>query len=95
MHDFRYTPRDLSMNSETYHYKRGANQQFSQVSHTFDPSQYLEEELTYNPDRDVIPIAIHCVAEEGGEGNIYSAKKKALKYSGYPMTHFILNMRCF
>jgi len=62
-----YTPRDLSMNSETYHYKRGANQQFSQVSHTFDPSQYLEEELTYNPDRDVIPVAIHCVAEEGGE----------------------------
>ncbi|PNF24913.1 hypothetical protein B7P43_G10150 [Cryptotermes secundus] len=55
------------MNSETYHYKRGANQQFCQVSHTFDPSQYLEEELTYNPDRDVIPIAIHCVAEDGGE----------------------------
>ncbi|KAJ9574376.1 hypothetical protein L9F63_025977, partial [Diploptera punctata] len=55
------------MNSETYHYKRGANQQFCQVSHVFDPSQYLEEELTYNPDRDCIPIAIHCVAEEGGE----------------------------
>jgi len=79
MHDFRYTPRDLSMNSETYHYKRGANQQFSQVSHTFDPSQYLEEELTYNPDRDVIPIAIHCVAEEGGEGNKYGAKNKSIK----------------
>ena len=63
-----YTPRDASMNSETYHYKRGANQQFCQVSHVFDPSQYLEEELTYNPDRDVIPIAIHCVAEEGGDG---------------------------
>ncbi|PNF24909.1 RING finger protein 157 [Cryptotermes secundus] len=62
-----YTPRDPCMNSETYHYKRGANQQFCQVSHTFDPSQYLEEELTYNPDRDVIPIAIHCVAEDGGE----------------------------
>lgn len=62
-----YTPRDPCMNSETYHYKRGANQQFCQLSHTFDPSQYLEEELTYNPDRDVIPIAIHCVAEEGGE----------------------------
>lgn len=62
------------MNSETYHYKRGANQQFCQVSHTFDPSQYLEEELTYNPDRDVIPIAIHCVAEDGGEGNKYILK---------------------
>lgn len=95
MHDFRYTPRDLSMNSETYHYKRGANQQFSQVSHTFDPSQYLEEELTYNPDRDVIPIAIHCVAEEGGEGNECGAKKETLKYSGHPLPYFRLNMRCF
>lgn len=65
---FRYTPRDPCMNSETYHYKRGANQQFCQVSHIFDPSQYLEEELTYNPDRDLIPIAIRCIAEEG-EGN--------------------------
>lgn len=93
MHDFRYTPRDLCMNSETYHYKRGANQQFSQVSHTFDPSQYLEEELTYNPDRDVIPIAIHCVAEEGGEGNKYG-KKKYLNTGGHPLPYFILNMIC-
>lgn len=65
------------MNSETYHYKRGANQQFLQLSHVFEPSKYLEEELVYNPERDVIPIAIHCVAEDGTEGRIfahYSAK---------------------
>lgn len=73
---FRYTPRDACMNSETYHYKRGANQQFCQVSHIFDPSQYLEEELTYTPDRDLIPIAIHCVAEEG-EGNEYIENEHA------------------
>lgn len=56
------------MNSETYHYKRGTNQQFCQVSHTFDPSAYTDEDLSYSTDKDIIPIAIHCVAEEGGEG---------------------------
>ncbi|XP_042223533.1 probable E3 ubiquitin-protein ligase MGRN1 isoform X2 [Homarus americanus] len=60
-----YTPRDPSMNSETYHYKRGANQQFSQVCHVFDPSLYPEEELLYSFDREVLPIVIYCVAEEG------------------------------
>lgn len=60
-----YTPRDPSMNSETYHYKRGANQQFSQVCHVFDPSQYTEENLLYNFDREVMPIVIFCIAEEG------------------------------
>lgn len=63
-----YTPKDPSMNSETYHYKRGANQQFSQVSHVFDPSRYNDEELVYNVEKETIPIAIHCVVEEGIEG---------------------------
>lgn len=62
-----YTPRDPSMNSETYHYKRGANQQFSQVSHIFDPSQYPEEDLLYSFDKEVIPCVIYCLAEEGEE----------------------------
>ncbi|XP_068082201.1 probable E3 ubiquitin-protein ligase MGRN1 [Anabrus simplex] len=62
-----YSPRDPDMNSETYHYKRGANQQFCQVSHIFDPSHYMDEDLSYNPDRDILPIVIHCVAEEGPE----------------------------
>ncbi|XP_012265727.1 E3 ubiquitin ligase RNF157 isoform X3 [Athalia rosae] len=62
-----YIPRDPSMNSETYHYKKGANQQFSQSSHIFDPTLYNEEDLLYNPDRELISMAIHCVAEEGAE----------------------------
>lgn len=61
----RYTPRDPLMNSETYHYKRGANQQFSQVCHVFDPSLYPEEDLVYSFDREVLPLVIYCVAEEG------------------------------
>ncbi|CAD6230982.1 GSCOCG00006908001-RA-CDS [Cotesia congregata] len=62
-----YVPRDSSMNSETYHYKKGANQQFIQTSHVFDPSLYNEEDLLYNTDREIVPMAIHCVAEEGTE----------------------------
>ena len=42
---FSYHPKDPSMNSETYHYKRGANQVFSQSTHLFVPSKYSEEEV--------------------------------------------------
>lgn len=62
-----YYPRDPAMNSQTYHYKKGANQQFCQISHVFDPSKYPEEDLIYNPDREIIPIAIYCVVDEGQE----------------------------
>lgn len=41
------------MNSDTYYYKKGANQLFSQSSHIFDPTPYSEEELAYNTDREV------------------------------------------
>uniref|UniRef100_A0A6A7G4Y0 RING-type E3 ubiquitin transferase n=2 Tax=Hirondellea gigas TaxID=1518452 RepID=A0A6A7G4Y0_9CRUS len=60
-----YIPRDPSMNSETYHYKRGANQQFSQTSHVFIPSLYSETDLLYSFDREVFPVVVHCIAEEG------------------------------
>lgn len=60
-----YSPRDPTMNSETYQYKKGANQQFSQISHVFDPSFYTEDELNYNMDKEIMPIVIQCVAEEG------------------------------
>ncbi|KAL0841748.1 hypothetical protein ABMA28_014014 [Loxostege sticticalis] len=62
-----YYPRDPSMTSQTYHYKKGANQQFCQISHVFDPSKYPEEDLSYNADREIIPIAIYCVVDEGQE----------------------------
>ncbi|KAH0953474.1 hypothetical protein HN011_008653 [Eciton burchellii] len=62
-----YIPRDPSMYSETYHYKKGANQLFSQTSHIFDPTLYNEDDLTYNADKEIIPIAIHCIAEEGSD----------------------------
>ncbi|RWS30952.1 RING finger protein 157-like protein [Leptotrombidium deliense] len=70
-----YTPRDPSRNSETYFFKKGANQQFSQCSHVFDPSIYDEDDLMYrafdeqgNFDVTVsFPIVIQCVAQEGEE----------------------------
>ncbi|GFY68995.1 e3 ubiquitin ligase Rnf157 [Trichonephila inaurata madagascariensis] len=62
-----YTPRDASLNSETYHYKKGINQQFSQVSHIFDPSKYSEDQLNYKYENEVIPVLIQCIAEEGEE----------------------------
>ncbi|KAF9416458.1 hypothetical protein HW555_006219 [Spodoptera exigua] len=62
-----YYPRDPAMSSQTYHYKKGANQQFCQISHVFDPSKHPEEDLIYNADREIIPIAIYCVVDEGQE----------------------------
>ncbi|KAL3178845.1 hypothetical protein MRX96_009513 [Rhipicephalus microplus] len=68
-----YSPRNAEMSSETYHYKRGANQQFSQSSHIFDPSLYCEEELSYNFEDETLPVVIHCLAEEGDD-NTYTLK---------------------
>ena len=42
-----YTPRDPSMNSETYHYKAGANQQFVQASHVLEPARCVRVRSTY------------------------------------------------
>uniref|UniRef100_A0A0K8TL32 RING-type E3 ubiquitin transferase n=1 Tax=Tabanus bromius TaxID=304241 RepID=A0A0K8TL32_TABBR len=59
-----YVPRDPSLTSETYHYKKGVNQYFSQNSHIFNPNLFSEDDLSYNPDKDVFPIAIHCIVDE-------------------------------
>lgn len=63
-----YVPKDPLLCSETFHYKKGANQQFCQPTHSFNPAKYSEEELLYDVDREIIPIVVHCVAEEGPEG---------------------------
>lgn len=62
-----YVPRDPQICSETFHYKKGANQQFCQPTHLFNPAKFSEDELQYDVDREIIPIAIYCVAEEGPE----------------------------
>lgn len=61
-------PRDPTMNSETYHYKCGVNQQFVQVSHTFDPSKYSEDDLNCRFEDEIfLPVVVQCVVEEGEE----------------------------
>lgn len=46
------------MNSETYYYKKGANQLFSQTSHVFDPTACSEEDLMYNADIEVCTLEL-------------------------------------
>ena len=41
-----YIPKDNSHQSETVHYKRGVGQQFCLPSHTVDPSEWAEEEVS-------------------------------------------------
>jgi len=52
----RYRPRDARMNSETFHYKRGANQVFSQTVHVVDPTKF--------PDEDVRRLSTFTVSNE-------------------------------
>ncbi|NWW29869.1 RN157 ligase, partial [Panurus biarmicus] len=63
----RYTPRDNSLQSETVHYKRGVCQQFCVPSHTIDPSEWSEEELGFDLDREVYPMVVQAVVDEGEE----------------------------
>ncbi|KFP05418.1 RING finger protein 157, partial [Calypte anna] len=62
-----YIPRDSSLQSETVHYKRGVCQQFCVPSHTVDPSEWSEEELGFDLDREVYPMVVQAVVDEGEE----------------------------
>ncbi|KYO31197.1 E3 ubiquitin ligase RNF157 isoform X2 [Alligator mississippiensis] len=62
-----YIPKDNSLQSETVHYKRGVCQQFCLPSHTVDPSEWTEEELGFDLDREVYPMVVHAVVDEGDE----------------------------
>ncbi|CAG0908745.1 unnamed protein product, partial [Cyprideis torosa] len=56
------------MSSETYRFKKGANQVFSQATHIFDPTDWPEEDLSLSMEmKEVFPVVIHCIAEEGEE----------------------------
>ncbi|XP_065347717.1 probable E3 ubiquitin-protein ligase MGRN1 [Cloeon dipterum] len=59
-----YASSNPSLSSETFHYKKGSGQTFCQPSHSFNPSILTEDQLSYNMEREICPVAIHCVAEE-------------------------------
>ena len=48
-----YHPRDVTMNSETYRYKRGANQTLAQSTHVIEPVKFSEEEVQLGSSKDV------------------------------------------
>lgn len=62
-----YIPRDSSISSETFRFKRGVNQVFSAPSHVFNPALFSEDDLSYNSEKDTFPVVIHCVVDEGTE----------------------------
>ncbi|KAK2500388.1 hypothetical protein MC885_001647, partial [Smutsia gigantea] len=62
-----YIPKDHTFQSETVHYKRGVCQQFCLPSHTVDPADWAEEELGFDLDREVYPLVVHAVVDEGDE----------------------------
>jgi len=64
-HGLSYKSKDPSLSSETFLYKAGPNQSFSQSSHIFRPSKYPAGDLVFSPDRRDIPVVVHCVALEG------------------------------
>lgn len=71
--DFRYATREPALTSTTFHCESGVNKLFSQPSHVFHPNLYPDDDLYYNAERDVFPVAIHCVVEDvvAGESKIF------------------------
>jgi Zinc finger, C3HC4 type (RING finger) len=67
-----YLPRDSATTSETFYYQKGPSQVFSQPAHIFQPSKYADDDMQYNIEKDIYPIAIHCVIDDGGEGLTHS-----------------------
>ncbi|XP_034715309.1 E3 ubiquitin ligase RNF157 isoform X7 [Etheostoma cragini] len=62
-----YLPQDSSLQSETVHFKRGVCQQFCLPSHTVNLSEWADEELVFDMDKEVFPMVVQAVVDEGDE----------------------------
>ncbi|KTG31825.1 hypothetical protein cypCar_00012635, partial [Cyprinus carpio] len=60
-----YLPQDSSLQSETVHFKRGVCQQFCLPSHYVNLSEWADEELLFDMDKDIYPMVIQAVVDEG------------------------------
>lgn len=75
VHGLKYVSKDPTYRSETFHYKAGIGQLFSQSSTVFNPQNYNISDLLYNILDDkgefntmaLYPVVINCIAEEGDE----------------------------
>uniref|UniRef100_A0A8C1WTK4 E3 ubiquitin-protein ligase n=1 Tax=Cyprinus carpio TaxID=7962 RepID=A0A8C1WTK4_CYPCA len=66
-HNGVYLPQDSSLQSETVHFKRGVCQQFCLPSHYVNLSEWADEELLFDMDKDIYPMVIQAVVDEGDE----------------------------
>ncbi|XP_065805798.1 E3 ubiquitin ligase RNF157 isoform X2 [Labrus bergylta] len=62
-----YLPQDSSLQSETVHFKRGVCQQFCLPSHTVNLSEWADEELLFDIDKEIFPMVVQAVVDEGEE----------------------------
>ncbi|XP_034563204.1 E3 ubiquitin ligase RNF157 isoform X4 [Notolabrus celidotus] len=62
-----YLPQDSSLQSETVHFKRGVCQQFCLPSHTVNLSEWADEELLFDMDKEIFPMVVQAVVDEGDE----------------------------
>nr|XP_054605290.1 E3 ubiquitin ligase RNF157 isoform X4 [Nothobranchius furzeri] len=65
-----YLPQDSSLQSETVHFKRGVSQQFCLSSHTVNLSEWDDEELLFDVDKEIFPMVVQAVVDEG-EGDMF------------------------
>ncbi|XP_062858829.1 E3 ubiquitin ligase RNF157 isoform X2 [Trichomycterus rosablanca] len=59
-----YLPQDTALKSETVHFKRGVCQQFFLPSHSVNLSEWSDEELLFDMDKEVFPMVIQAVVDE-------------------------------
>ncbi|KAA0725051.1 E3 ubiquitin ligase RNF157 [Triplophysa tibetana] len=62
-----YLPQDSSLQSETVHFKRGVCQQFCLPSHYVNLSEWADEELLFDMDKEVFPMVVQAVVDEGDD----------------------------
>ncbi|XP_062331114.1 E3 ubiquitin ligase RNF157 isoform X2 [Osmerus eperlanus] len=67
-----YLPQDSALQSETVHFKRGVSQQFCLPSHSVNLSEWAEEELLFDMDREIFPMVVQAVVVEGEDHSGHS-----------------------
>lgn len=60
-----YLPQDGSLQSETVHFKRGVSQQFCLPSHSINLTEWADEELLFDMDKEIFPMVVQAVVDEG------------------------------
>ncbi|XP_031691289.1 E3 ubiquitin ligase RNF157 isoform X2 [Oncorhynchus kisutch] len=60
-----YLPQDSPLQSEIVHFKRGVCQQFCLPSHSVNLSEWADEELLFDMDKDVFPMVIQATVDKG------------------------------